>query len=145
MHNYIDACSLICRGYNNIFHFLCECVLLRTEPYRPWEDLPGAVHHTNLQTLRMKQHNRAYSSREHVTPIAVLLRRHAATASGKWFVLSRLLRLPTHIRWCFAAVSYLCCVIVSCLCNLLTRPRRFKATSQDEKQEINLLWLTMIW
>ena len=78
-------------------------------------------------------------------PIAVLLRRHAATVIGKWFVLSRLLRLPTHIRWCFAAVSYLCCVIVSCLCNLLTRPRRFKATSQDEKQEINLLWLTMIW
>jgi len=38
---YIDAWSLMYRGYNNIVHFLCECVLLRKEPHRPWEDLPG--------------------------------------------------------------------------------------------------------
>ena len=35
----------MCFGYNNIFHFLCGCVLLRTEPHHPWEDLPGVVHH----------------------------------------------------------------------------------------------------
>ena len=54
IHAYIDACSLMCFGHNNIFHFLCGRVLLRTEPHYPWKDLPGAVHHTNPHTHRVQ-------------------------------------------------------------------------------------------
>ena len=35
---------------------------------------------------------------------------------------------------------YLCWVIVSCVCTLPAHPHEFEATSQDEKQEIILLW-----
>ena len=54
IYAYIDACSLMCFGHNNIFHFLCECVLLLTEPHHPWKDLLGAVYHTNPHTHRVR-------------------------------------------------------------------------------------------
>ena len=86
----------MCFGHNNIFHFLCECVLLLTEPHHPWEGLPGAIHHTNPHTHRVCP----YSCRDHIlqlslntrhhtstraqsTPIAILLHRRASKAIGK--------------------------------------------------------------
>ena len=108
-----------------------------------WCRSPHKLSHTSCT----KQHNRAYSCRDrintrhqgfhacavdtycHITP--------ASCSQSHWqmFCIEQSSTIAHTYPWVLCSY-YLCCVIVSSVCNLLTHLRGFEATSQDQKQEI---------